>query len=179
MNPIEGKVVAVCTSPKHGFPTIPQDFVFIDELGIPGDAHSGQWRTSFTVPGTYKANDRPISIVSYEMMQAVNNEFNLNIEPGGFNEQIVVEGLGDLGWIAIGTMITFEGNSIQLKIVDYAYPCTTLTEFHKCPGLLDFLVDTSRRNSNGKNYSKRGILAEVKQTGTLVPGQTMKVGSSK
>lgn len=133
-----GKVIAVCMSPKHGFPTYPQEFVSIGLLGIVGDAHSGQLRASFTNPGALKSNDRPISIVSEEVRVWVNENLGLEMQHGDFNEQIVVEGLGDMGDVEVGTVITF-GNGIMLEVTDHAHPCTQL-EDHNGSGLIKALA---------------------------------------
>lgn len=172
---IEGKIVSVLMSPNHGYPTYPQDSVNVLPMGIEGDAHYGPMRESFTAPGTYKPNDRPISIVSHEVLQEINSKLGLQMKPGDFNEQVLVEGLGDLGWITIGSLITFIDSAVQLEVVDYAYPCKKLADYNGDMRLLSFLVDTKVRNSQGKPYSKRGILAQVRTTGELHPGCTVRI----
>lgn len=164
-----GRVVVVCSSPEHGFPTYPQEMVSIGMLGIDGDAHSGELRESFTKPGTLKPNDRPISIVAEEIRLWVNEELGLDMHHGDFNEQIVVEGLGDLGDIEVGTVITF-GNGIILEVVDHAYPCKKL-EDHNGPGLIKALAE----KRDDTIYSRRGILCKVVHPGDLRPGETIKV----
>lgn len=159
-----GKVVAVCMSSEHGFPTYPQDFVVIGVLGIEGDAHSGELRESFTKPGTLKPNDRPISIVSEEVRVWVNENLELDMKHGDFNEQIVVEGMGDLGDIEVGTVVTFD-NGITLEVVDHAYPCKKL-EDHNGSGLIKALAE---KTENGV-YSRRGILCKVLNGGELKSG---------
>lgn len=166
-----GRVVAVCKSPDHGFPTYPQDVVSIGMLGIDGDAHSGELRESFTKPGTLKPNDRPISIVAEEVRVWVNQNLGLDIQHGDFNEQIVVEGLGDLGDVEIGTVITF-GNGIILEVVDHAYPCKKL-EDHNGRGLIKSLAE---KQENGI-YSKRGILCKVIHPGDLSSGEILTVSA--
>jgi len=137
-----GKVVAVCMSPEHGFPTYPQDFIVIGMLGIEGDAHSGELRESFTKPGTLKPNDRPISIVAEEIRIWVNKNLGLDMQHGDFNEQIVVEGLSDLGDVEVGSVVTFD-NGIMLEVVDHAYPCKKL-EDHNGLGLNEATPATLR-----------------------------------
>lgn len=159
-----GRVIAVCKSPEHGFPTYPQQTVAIGMLGINGDAHSGLLRESFRNPGTLKFNDRPISIVSEEIRQWANENLGLNIQHGDFNEQIVVEGLGDLGDIPIGTHITFS-SGVVLEIVDRAYPCKKL-EDHNGQGLIKALAE----KQDNEIYSRRGILCRVLKPGDLSSG---------
>jgi hypothetical protein len=165
----EGKVVAVCTSEKHGYPTYPQDIVSIGLLGIPDDAHSGELRESFREPGTFKPNDRPICIVAKEVQEEM-QMLGYDMHHGDFNEQMVVEGLGDLGDIPVGTLITFD-NGLMLEVVDHAYPCTKLEDY-KGKGLIKALAE---RKEDGSVYSKRGILCKVIQPDELKPGTTIRI----
>lgn len=126
-------------------------------------------RESFNHPGTFKRNDRPISIVADEVLAEVNRQLGLNMKPGDFNEQIVIEGLGDLGDTPIGSKIVFEGG-VMLEVVDYAYPCLKL-EAHNGTGLITALA----KKTEGKVYSKRGILCKVISTGELSPGATVQL----
>lgn len=169
-----GRVIAVCKSPEHGYPTYPQGMITIGMLGIEGDAHSGELRESFTQPGTLKPNDRPISIVSEEVRLWLNEVHGFDMDHGDFNEQIVVEGLGDLGNVPIGTIITFE-DGVILEVVDRAYPCTKL-EDHNGAGLINHLLIRSEVRGE-KPYSKRGILCKVIQPGDLKPGSTVKISN--
>jgi hypothetical protein len=162
-----GNVVAVCMSDKHGFPTVPQEMVTIGMLGIDGDAHSGEMRASFTQKGTLKPNDRPISIVSNEVRELLIEVCGYNMEFGDFNEQIVVEGLGDMGDFSVGTVLTFEGG-VMLEVLDHAYPCLEL-EKHNGKGLMKDLLIPSKAQ-NGKPYSMRGILCKVLSPGDLRAG---------
>lgn len=166
-----GKVVAVCLSPEHGFPTYPQEVVSIGMLGIEGDAHSGELRASFRNKGTLKPNDRPISIVSEEIRLWVNETLGLDMQHGDFNEQIVVEGLGDMGDFEDGTLVTFD-NGVILEVVDHAYPCDTLEKHNNAPGLSKALA----QKKEGGVYSKRGILCKVIQPGELTAGVGVRIG---
>lgn len=170
MNIETGRVVAVCMSREHGFPTYPQDVVSIGILGIEGDAHSGELRESFREPGTLKRNDRPISIVDERMRLWVNQELGLNIQHGDFNEQVVVEGLGDMGDFEVGTVITFD-SGVTLEVVDHAQPCTKL-EAHNGPGLIKALAE---KRDDGSVYSKRGILCKVITPGDLKAGNVVTI----
>lgn len=171
----EGSIVAVLSSLVHGYPTYPHALIEVEMLGIKGDAHSGKLRDSFTNPGTTKLNDRPISILSWEIMQAANESLRLNMQPGDFNEQLLVKGLGDLGWVALGSVVTFAGSSVTLEVVDYAYPCTKLATHNESDELAKFLMDNSVRNQSGKPYSKRGILARVINPGILQPNMSVAI----
>jgi MOSC domain-containing protein YiiM len=168
-----GRIHAVCTSEVHGYPKYPQDRIMVYELGIDGDAHSGPLRNSFRQPGTLKQNDRPISLVSREVMQEMNATLNLEMKPGDFNENIMVEGLGDLGDILVGALLFFSGG-VVLEVTDQCYPCERLEKYNG-PGLNQALVS---RTAAGI-YNRRGIVAKVLQTGELFPGEVISVQRRK
>jgi MOSC domain-containing protein YiiM len=169
-----GTVQAVLISPEHGFPKYPQEMVYISETGIIGDAHSGDLRESFHHPGTYKPNDRPISIVSLEAMEIANELPGVEMEPGDFNENILVAGAGDLGNVQVGDEICFNSGVI-LEVVDRSYPCLKL-EAHNGRGLMKALVE---KRDDGTIYSKRGILTRVINPGFLQAGDSMVVVKSE
>lgn len=161
----QGRVTAVCLSPDHGYPTIPQDSVYVGPLGIEGDAHSGPDRESFTNPGTIKPNDRPISIVSEEVYQEINHTFGLSAEHGDFNEQVVVEGMGDLSDVEIGSRVMM--GDVVLEVTDNAWPCERLNGHMGEPLLAKRLV---YQDEKGTRRTKRGIVAKVIEEGELTPG---------
>lgn len=167
----EGVVAAVCMSSEHGYPTYPQTCIAVGMLGTPGDAHSGELRESFKVPGTFKYNDRPYSIVADEVRLYLNATLGLSMEHGDFNEQIVVTGLGDLGDVEIGSRLVFSGGVI-LEIVDRAYPCEKLKSHNQNNKKI---IKTLAQKSGKEIYSRRGVLAKVVQTGQLSPGETVRV----
>lgn len=163
---LRGNVTAVLMSPDHGYPTYPQPRVRIEEDGIPGDAHSGPHRESFTKPGTLKPNDRPISIVADEVREEMNQRFGIDMQPGDFNEQVLVSGLGDLSDVKIGARVLFD-SGVALEVVDVAYPCKRLEAHNGAPGMMRELVIPQEE---GKALSRRGILARVLQAGDLEAG---------
>lgn len=168
--PRRGRVVAVCRSPRHGYPTYPRGRVTVAEDGIVGDAHSGSMRASFTNPGTQKPNDRPISIVAKEVMDDLNERFKMDVQPGDFNEQVLVEGMGDLSDVEIGDMVAFD-SGVTLQVTDNAFPCTRL-EAHNHHKLISELAG---RRPDGTKFTKRGILARVVSTGDLTAGQEITI----
>ena len=164
-----GWIVAVCSSPNHGYPTFPCERVVVGPEGIIGDAHSGPMRESFTKPGTQKQNDRPISIVSDEVRRGINETYRLKMRSGAFNEQILVEGLGDLGDVPIGAQVIFS-SGVELEVTDRAYPCKKLEEYNG-NGLMEALSE----ERDGEIYTRRGILARVLKTGDLEPGGSVTI----
>lgn len=161
-----GRVVAVCKSPNHGYPTYPQERVVVGPQGIDGDAHSGPMRASFTNPGTQKPNDRPISLVAQEVIDELNHRFHLDIQDGDFNEQIKVRDIGDLSDTQIGDRVIF-GSGVILEVTDHAFPCQRLQAHNNSSLLIGAL--TGRRES-GEIFTRRGILTRVLESGELTPG---------
>ncbi len=165
-NELKGSIVAVCMSPDHGYPTYPQQSIRIEELGIPGDAHSGPLRPSFTNPGTLKPNDRPISIVADEERREMSERFGIDMQPGNFNEQILVSGMGDLSDIKAGARVVFD-SGVELEVVEPAFPCVRLEAHNGAQGMMRALTIPQE---DGKALSRRGILTRVIQVGDLEPG---------
>lgn len=161
----QGTVTAVCMSPDHGYPTHPQESVYVGALGIEGDAHSGPDRASSTNPGTIKPNDRPISIVSEEVYKEINETFGLSAKHGDFNEQVVVDGFGDLSDVEIGSRVMM--GDVVLEVTDNAWPCVRLNKHLGEPLLAKKLVF---EDQNGKKRTKRGIVARVIEEGQLAVG---------
>ena len=168
-----GIVHSVLKSPNHGFPTYSQDVVDIKTDGVDGDAHAGPLRNSYRNPGTLKPNDRPISIVAKEVIDEMREKFGLTrtMKPGGFNEQVVVEGLGDLADAGEGDTLSFEGGVI-LEIVEGAMPCNKLNEYHGEPMLAKTLAEVQ---PDGTIYTRRGALAKVLIPGILMPGEVVTI----
>jgi MOSC domain-containing protein YiiM len=166
----EGIVTGVFSSPNHGYPTYWQEKVVVGPLGIEGDAHSGPLRESFRQPGTLKANDRPISLVSKEVIDEMNKQFGLEMTEGHFNAQIGLIGLGDLGWITIGSILVFQEGGVILEVTDHAQPCIKLEKYNQKPGLSKALISLDSPKVDNIVYSKRGILAKVLHPGHLHSG---------
>ena len=89
-----GTVVAVCLRTEGGVPKYPQSEVVVGEHGIEGDWHSGPMRTRSN--GEIVPNTRHVSLVAKEVFDDLNRELGTDIPHGGFGENILVEGMGDL-----------------------------------------------------------------------------------
>ena len=127
---ITGKIFAVCISAESGIPKHPKEEVEIAEFGFLGDYHCRPMRESFSKPGTMKPNnDRHITIVGKEAVDAINLKLGLNLGVGALGENILTQGLGDLSEVAPDTFI-FIGNGILLKVVEQNKPCKNLIPYH-------------------------------------------------
>lgn len=84
-----GKVLAVCKSVEKGTQKIDvKEAMLIENHGIEGDAHAGEWH-------------RQISLLAFEKIEDFRNQ-GAEIDFGAFGENIVVEGY-DLKKFEIGT----------------------------------------------------------------------------
>ena len=166
----KGLVVAVCSSPDKGFPSYLQPWIYVDKFGISGDSHAGPLRESYHNPGTLVKNDRPVSIVSDEVREEMNERFDIHMQPGDFNEQVLVQGLGDLGAIAVGSIVSFK-TGVELEVVDRAWPCINLANYNREKRLINAL----NIEVNKQRYSRRGLLASVRKTGYLFAGNTLQI----
>ena len=144
----KGSVVAVCVRPLGGIPKFPQDSIKISKYGFLGDFHCRQFRESRTKPGTYKHNERQVTIVAQEVLDLVNKDLKLKkpLKPGDLGENITVTGLGDLSKIKPWSLIRLNRN-ILLRVTEQNTPCKKLLPYHK--KIIKVLI------------GRRGLLCEV------------------
>jgi MOSC domain-containing protein YiiM len=148
-----GRVTAVCLSSTGGVPKVPAPEVQVGPYGVEGDWHAGAERPSRqgAVP-----NRRQVSVVAREALEGVAHDLGVSIPWGGFGENVLVEGLGTLGELQGGERLVFD-SGVVLEVTEQNQPCRNLSVWHK-------LVPKSA-------YGRRGILAVVRATGTLRPGE--------
>jgi hypothetical protein len=156
-----GTVVAVCLRAEGGVPKYAQSEVVVGEYGIKGDWHSGPLRTRSN--GDIAPNTRHVSLVAKEVFDDLNRELGTDIPQGGFGENILVEGMGDLSDIAEGDMLRFS-SGVELEVTGQNDPCKNLMVYHN--------------QIPKRSYGRRGVLAVVKTTGRLKPGDTVSVVSA-
>lgn len=155
-----GTVVAVCLRKEGGVPKYPQSEVVVGEYGIEGDWHSGPMRARSN--GEVVPNTRHVSLVAKEVFDDLNRELGTDIPQGGFGENILVQGMGDLGDIAEGDVLRFS-SGVELEVTGQNDPCKNLMVYHN--------------QIPKRSYGRRGVLAVVRTTGRLEPGDTVSVVS--
>ncbi len=157
----QGTVVAVCLRAESGVPKYPQDEVTIGEYGVEGDHHAGPMRRRGD--GEVVPNTRHVSIVAKEVFDELNRELGTDIPPGGFGENILVEGMGDLSELTQGDGLSFS-SGVELEVTGQNDPCKNLMCYHD-------LVPK-------RAYGRRGVLAVVKTQGRLRAGDTVTVAGA-
>jgi len=155
-----GSVVAVCLRKEKGMPKVPQAEVVIGEYGVAGDYHAGPMRTRSN--GEVEPNRRHVTLVAKEVFDDLNRELGTEIPAGGFGENILVEGLGDLSDIKEGAVLAFS-SGVELEITGQNDPCKNLMVYHN--------------QVPKRAYGRRGLLAVVRTTGRLTPGDSIALRS--
>ena len=111
-----GKVIAVCTSPEKGtVKTNVHEGKFIENFGIEGDAHAGNWH-------------RQVSLLSYERVE----EFNArggNVKDGDFGENLLVTGF-DFKTLPVGTI--FQCGEVVLELTQIGKKCEIFHRVGDC-----------------------------------------------
>jgi hypothetical protein len=155
-----GTVVAVCLRPEGGVPKYPQPEVIVGQYGIEGDWHSGPMRTRSN--GEVVPNTRHVSLVAKEVFDDLNRELGTAIPQGGFGENVLVEGMGDLSDVEDGACLRFS-SGVELEVTGQNDPCRNLMVYHN--------------QIPKRSYGRRGLLAVVRTRGRLRPGDTVSVVS--
>ena len=74
----KSKVLAVCISEKKGIVKNAVDFVEVNDKGIVGDAHSGDWH-------------RQVSLLSVDSVSKMQSKLSFELKPGAFAENILID----------------------------------------------------------------------------------------
>lgn len=137
---MEGKVMAVCTSPEKGTGKTPRDSIrLLPDYGIEGDAHAGKWH-------------RQVSLLSYEEIEAFRAR-GAEIALGSFGENIVLSGF-DLKTLPVGTRLRI--GEVLLEISQIGKNCHSHCAIYKTMG--DCIMP------------REGVFAVVLAGGELRPG---------
>ena len=85
-------IKAVCISEKKGQQKHPVDEVqLVPHVGIPGDAHAGDWH-------------RQVSLLGQESVNRLQEKISIKLFPGAFAENILCEGI-ELFQLSVGTKL--------------------------------------------------------------------------
>jgi len=154
-----GTVLAVCLSPRGGIPKYPQEQVSVGPHGVEGDYHCGAFRVSSRT-GQRLPNLRQVSVCAQEVYDELETTLGVRIPPGGFSENVLVQGLGDLSDLQPGDLLRFS-SGVVLEVTGQNVPCANLMVYHP---LVPRLV-----------YDRRGVVAIVRTPGALRAGDTVEV----
>ena len=151
----EGTVVAVCLSETGGVPKYPQATVLVGPFGVEGDHHAGEYDKKGQL------NHRHVTVVAQEALDQVGAELDVTVSAGGLGENILVQGVGNLGEIRPGARLHFS-SGVELEVTGQNDPCNNLSVYHRL-AVKHF-------------YGKRGLLTTVVTSGPLSPGDRVSIG---
>lgn len=138
-----GKIEAICVSKAKGERKTPVDTaVFIENHGIEGDAHAGDWH-------------RQVSLLAAEDIDTLRAKGLPDLKPGDFAENIVVSGL-DLATLGLGSRLKV-GSEVELTVTQLGKVCHTRCAIYFQTG--DCVMPS------------KGIFARVGKGGSICSGE--------
>ncbi|MBD3265577.1 molybdenum cofactor synthesis protein, partial [bacterium] len=102
-----GIVVSVNVSEDKGQSKLPVECIVLDQYGIQGDAHAGDWH-------------RQVSLLSKESIDRFQTARGIQVAAGQFGENIAVSGL-DLQTVGILDRLTI--NKVELEVTQVGKAC--------------------------------------------------------
>lgn len=164
------RVVAVSTSPVHGFSKQPAEVVrLLAGLGVEGDAHAGTTVQHLSrvrrSPGD--PNLRQVHLIATELLDELADRGH-RVQPGELGENITTAGV-DLLSLPTGTVLRL-GSAAEVEVTGLRNPCTQIDRFS--PGLLAEVVG---RDDAGEVVRRAGVMAVVRQSGEVRPGDRLSV----
>ena len=120
---ITGKIVSLNISKDKGGKKSPVSDVTVNNQGIEGDGHSGDWH-------------RQVSLLSMESIAEVNNK-GVKADPGDFAENLTVSGI-DMTGFKIGDRLEIKnvGGNVILEITQIGkeclHPCRIYHQMGSC-----------------------------------------------
>jgi MOSC domain-containing protein YiiM len=166
----QGRVVAVCSSPRHAFSKQPQLSIrLLAGLGVEGDAHCGE-----TVQHLYLKRRDPalpnrtqVHLIPVELFEDV-AAAGYRVAPGDLGENITTQGL-DLRALPLGTLLRI-GDEAAVELTGLRTPCSKIDRF--LPGLLKQVVE---RHDVDTVFTKAGVMGIVVRSGEVAPGAAIAV----
>ena len=115
----KSKVLAVCISEKKGIVKHAVDFVEVNDKGIVGDAHSGDWH-------------RQVSLLSIDSVNKMQSKISFKLEPGAFAENILIDTGIVLYELKIGQKMKV--GECTLEVTQIGKECHASCEIRKITG---------------------------------------------
>ncbi|MGI6468212.1 MAG: MOSC domain-containing protein [Syntrophomonadaceae bacterium] len=98
----KGKIYAICISPERGqLKHEVAEARVIANYGIENDGHAGDW-------------GRQITCLNWQSVLKANEQYGLNVGPGGFAENILIDGL-DFSLIDVGSRLKL-GQEVVIEV---------------------------------------------------------------
>lgn len=167
---MNGIVVAVSRSAAHTMRKPAVDAVrLLAALGVEGDAHLGitvKHRSRVRRDPT-QPNLRQVHLLHAELLRELRAQ-GFALEPGEMGENITTRGIDLLG-LPTGTLLRF-GDTATVEVTGLRNPCQQINGLED--GLLKEMVGY---NADGALIRKAGVMAIVRDGGTVRPGDPITV----
>ena len=162
-----GKIISIAYSPKmiNNVGKEPKTSAEVTMFGIVGDRHFGETRYS---PRQHKRvpNLRPVTVMAVEGVREACDSLNIpadTVPLGGMGENILTDGLGDLGNASEGDLIQVLDERGEPKVIlqvgGQNNPCSNLQFYHKQMTKL--------------MMNKRGVFCSVVKAGRIEIGDVV------
>lgn len=165
-----GRVVAVSTSPVHGFSKSTQgEIALVEGVGVAGDAHAGptvQHRSRVAVDPS-QPNLRQVHLIHEELFGDL-RAAGYEVASGQLGENITT-GDVDLLALPVGTRLHV-GSEAVVTVTGLRNPCQQINDFRS--GLLKRLVHA---DGEGSVVRLAGVMGIVSRGGSVVPGDVIEV----
>jgi MOSC domain-containing protein YiiM len=164
------KVAAVHLSAAHSFSKRSVGSIrLVAGLGVEGDAHSGALvqHRSRVARDPSQPNLRQVHLVHAELLAELVTQ-GFPVQPGSIGENITTSGIALLA-LSQGTELHI-GSDAVVVVTGLRNPCAQLDSFSA--GLMGAVLD---RTPDGRLIRKSGVMGIVRVSGTVLPGDTIRV----
>jgi len=142
----QGKITAISVSSNKGIPKTNVDSArLIENFGIEGDAHAGDWH-------------RQVSLLALESIEKMKLNGLIHLKPGAFAENITTENI-DIPELPVGSIL--EIGEAKLQITQIGKECHSRCAIYYSAG--DCVMP------------REGIFARVIKSGEIKPGDKVKI----
>jgi MOSC domain-containing protein YiiM len=164
------RVVAVASSPAHGFSKDTRPLVrLVRGLGVEGDVHAGvtvQHRSRVRRDPT-QPNLRQVHLIQAELFAELDRHGH-RVLPGALGENVTTVGI-DLLALPVDTILQL-GDTAEVVVTGLRTPCYQIDDFQD--GLLRRVL---HRDEDGSPVRRAGVMAVVRRTGEVRPGDPVTV----
>ena len=164
------QIVSVAAASSHRFSkTVLPEIRLVEGLGVDGDAHQGKTvkHRSRVARDPTQPNLRQVHLLHAELLDEL-AEHGFRVAAGDIGENVLTQGLDLLG-LPQGTLLHL-GATAVVEVTGLRNPCAQLNTFQ--PGLMQA---TLGRDPDGGLIRKSGIMAVVRASGIVRPGDTIAV----
>ena len=176
---IKAQVTGLYGANGKDFLTLPVSELVLGFDGIQGDFHAGVTRKSggrepWYPRGTEMRNERQVSILAADELQAIADEMGLNeIKPEWMGGNMLLDGVSNLSMLPPRTLMFFEGG-VTLKVDGQNAPCRLSgRSIATHAGRSD--VDDVALAFKEPAKRRRGLVVWVEKPGIIKQGETCKL----